>query len=369
MRSFKPVPIWEPWLGPKERVLLNECLTTRWVSSQGRFVGEFERAFAGYCGVKHGVATTNGTAALHLALACLGIGPGDEVIVPALSFVGTANPVMYCGATPVFVDSVPDTWNLDPSAVEKAVTRKTRAIIAVHLYGHAAHMDELLTIARRHGLHVIEDACEAHGGEYRGAKLGSLGTIGCFSFYANKVITTGEGGMLITNNGAIAEKARLLRDHGMSKKRKYWHSQIGYNYRMTNLQAALGVAQIERIERVLVRKRRQARLYNSLLREVPGITVPREATWARHIYWLYTVLIEGRYKLSRKKLMKALALRGVETRPMFYPITTMPPYRNGNHRFPVAERISKRGLSLPSFPLLKENRIREICAVIRGLAG
>jgi perosamine synthetase len=368
MRSLKPVPIWEPWLGSKERLLLNECVTTRWVSSQGRFVGDFERAFAGYCGVKHGVATANGTAALHLALACLDIGPGDEVIVPTLSFIATANPVIYCGATPVFVDSVPDTWNLDPSAVEKAVSRRTRAIIAVHLYGHAAHMDELLAVARRHRLNVIEDACEAHGGEYRGAKVGSLGTVGCFSFYGNKIITTGEGGMLITDNDAIAEKARLLRDHAMSTKRKYWHSQIGYNYRMTNMQAALGVAQMERIERVIVRKRRHAQLYNSLLAEVPGITVPSEATWARHVYWLYTVLVEDRYKLSRKKLMKALALRGIETRPTFYPISTMPPYRNGNQRFSVAERISKRGLSLPSFPQLKEKTIREICRAIGELA-
>ncbi len=368
MRSLKPVPIWEPWLGPKERLLLNECVTTRWVSSLGRFVGEFERAFAGYCGVKHGVATASGTAALHLALACLDIGPGDEVIVPTLSFIATANPVMYCGATPVFVDSLADTWNLDPAAVEKAVTRKTRAIIVVHLYGHPAHMDELLAISRRHGLHLVEDACEAHGGEYRGVKVGSLGTIGCFSFYANKIITTGEGGMLITDNGSIADKARLLRDHAMSPKRKYWHSQIGYNYRMTNMQAALGLAQMERIERVLVRKRQHAHLYNSLLRKVPGITVPREATWAKHVYWLYTVLVEDRYNLSRKKLMKALALRGVETRPTFYPISTMPPYRNGNLRFSVAERISKRGLSLPSFPLLKEKTIREICRVIGELA-
>lgn len=368
MRILEEVPIWQPWLGPKERLLIDECVTTRWVSSQGRFVGEFERIFAGYCAVKHGVATANGTAALHLALASLNIGPGDEVILPTLSFIGTANPVLYCGATPVFVDSLPDTWNLDPSAVQKAVTRKTRAIIAVHLYGHAAHMDELLSIAKRHSLYVIEDACEAHGGEYRGAKVGSLGTVGCFSFYGNKIITTGEGGMLITDNGSIADKARLLRDHGMSKKRKYWHAQIGYNYRMTNLQAALGVAQMERIERVLARKRRLARLYSSLLAEVPGITVPREAVWARHVYWLYTVLIEDRYQLSRKKLMTALARRGIETRPTFYPITSMPPYRNGHQKFAVAERVSKRGLSLPSFPLLKEHCVRQICALIRELA-
>ncbi|MGH7929094.1 MAG: DegT/DnrJ/EryC1/StrS family aminotransferase, partial [Candidatus Binatia bacterium] len=188
MASPKTIPIAEPWLGAQERLLLNECVRSRWVSSQGRFVGDFERAFAAYCGVKYGIATTSGTSALHLALACLDIGPGDEVIVPTLSFIATANAVTYCGAKPVFVDSLPDTWNLDPAGVEKAVTRKTRAIIPVHLYGHPAHMDELLTIAHRYGLHVIEDACEAHGGEYRGVKVGSLGTMGCFSFYGNKIV-------------------------------------------------------------------------------------------------------------------------------------------------------------------------------------
>jgi perosamine synthetase len=364
-----PIPIAEPWLGARERLLLRECAQSGWVSSKGRFVGEFERLFADYCGVKYGVSTSSGTSALHLALACLDIGPGDEVIVPTLSFIGTANPVTYCGASPVFVDSLSDTWNLDPKAVEKAVTAKTRAVIAVHLYGHAARMDELLTIAARHGLHVIEDACEAHGAEYKGAKLGSLGTIGCFSFYGNKIVTTGEGGMLVTNNRSIAERAQLLRDHGMSKQRRYWHAQIGFNYRMTNLQAALGVAQMERIERVVERKRSNARIYRSLLEGVRGITLPEEASWARHVYWLYTVLIEDRFRISRSRLIKELDLRGIETRPIFYPITNMPPYRNGRlQRFPVAEKISRQGLSLPSSPLLKPEGIRRVCDVIRKLA-
>jgi perosamine synthetase len=369
MPPVDPIPIAETWLGAKEQLLLKECVQTRWVSSKGRFVGEFEKLFAGYCGVKYGVTTTSGTSALHLALACLGIGPGDEVIVPTLSFIATANPVTYCGAKPVFVDSLPDTWNLDPAKVKNAVTRKTRAIIAVHLYGHPASMDELMTIANKHGLHVIEDACEAHGGEYRGAKVGSLGAIGCFSFYGNKIITTGEGGMLVTNNRWVAERAQVLRDHGMSTKRKYWHAHIGFNYRMTNLQAALGVAQMERIEHVVERKRRNARIYNSLLEGVRGITLPREAPWAKHVYWLYTVLIDDRFKSSRSQVMKELSRRGIETRPVFYPITNMPPYRNGRpQRFSVAEKISRRGLSLPSSPLLKLDEIRRVCDVLRKLA-
>jgi perosamine synthetase len=369
MPPVDPIPIAEPWLGAKEHLLLKECVQTRWVSSKGKFVSEFEKQFASYCGVKYGVTTTSGTSALHLSLACLDIGPGDEVIVPTLSFIATANPVTYCGAKPVFVDSLPDTWNLDPAKVKNAVTRKTRAIIAVHLYGHSAPMDELMTVANKHGLHVIEDACEAHGGEYRGAKVGSLGTIGCFSFYGNKIITTGEGGMLVTNNRRVAERARLLRDHGMSRKRKYWHAHIGFNYRMTNLQAALGVAQMERIDDVVERKRRNARIYNSLLEGVHGITLPQEAPWARHVYWLYTVLIDDRFKSSRTQVMKELALRGIESRPVFYPITNMPPYRNGRpQKFSVATKISRQGLSLPSSPLLKRDGIRRVCDVLRKLA-
>jgi perosamine synthetase len=290
--------------------------------------------------------------------------------VPTLSFIGSVNPVTYCGATPVFVDSVRDTWNLDPAAVERAVTRRTRAIIAVHLYGHPAHMEEILTIARRHGIRVIEDACEAHGGEYRGQKVGGLGTVGCFSFYANKIVTTGEGGMLVTNSRSIAENARLLRDHGMSRKRKYWHARIGFNYRMTNLQAALGVAQMKHIDQVIERKRRNAAIYHSLLKELPGLTLPQEAPWARHVYWLYTVLVEDRFKVSRKRIINEMALQGIETRPVFYPITSMPPYRSRrNQSFAVAERIAKKGLSLPSSPLLNRETIQEICSVIRQLSN
>ena len=369
MHRLNPLPITEPWLGTKERLLLDECVRTRWVSSQGSFVGEFEKAFANYCGVKYGVATASGTSALHLALASLDIGPGDEVIVPTLSFIGTANPVTYCGARPVFVDSVPDTWNLDPDALKKVITRNTRAIIPVHLYGHPAHMDEILAIADRHGLYVIEDACEAHGGEYEHRKVGSLGDIACFSFYGNKIITTGEGGMLVTNDRAVAEKAIILRDHGMSRKKKYWHPYLGFNYRMTNLQAAVGVAQMERIEKVVERKRRNARLYSSLLRNVPGMILPQEAPWAKHVYWLYTILLDDGLKISRNRVMQELALRGIETRPVFYPISSMPPYSNvRKQRFSVAERISKRGLSLPSSPLLNKEDIRRICAVFRELA-
>jgi perosamine synthetase len=370
MPMLEPIPIAEPWLGLKERLLVGECLRSQWISSKGTLVSEFERIFASYCGVKHAIATTSGTSALHLAIASLGIGPGDEVIVPTLSFIATANPVTYCGAKPIFVDSLPETWNLDPAAVEKAITRNTRAIIAVHLYGHPAAMKELLAIADKHGLDIVEDACEAHGAEYRGAKVGGLGTIGCFSFYGNKIVTTGEGGMLVTNNGAIAKRAQVLKDHGMSAKRKYWHAHVGYNYRMTNLQAAIGVAQMERIEKVIDRKRRNARIYNSLLADVRGLTLPQEAPSTRNVYWLYTVLINEQFKMSRTRVIKELARKGIETRPVFYPITSMPPYRNGTRqRFPVAERLARQGLSLPSSPRLKRESIQRVCDALKELAA
>jgi len=368
MRNHKAVPITETWLGAKERLLVDKCTRSGWVSSKGKYVNDFERLFASYCGAKYGVATSSGTSALHLALASLNVGSGDEVIVPTLSFIATANPVTFVGAKPIFADSNEETWNLDPGAVERAVTRRTRAIIVVHLYGHPAQMDEIFAIARKHRLHVIEDACQAHGGEYRGKKVGSLGTIGCFSFYGNKIITTGEGGLLVTNDLSVAENARMLRDHGMSRKKKYWHPEIGFSYRMTNLQAALGVAQLERIDQVIERKRKNAQLYNSLLGGVPGITLPPEASWARSVYWLYTVLIENKSMKRKNKLIDNLARHGIEARPVFYPISSMPPYRNGsNQRFPVAERISKNGLSLPSSPLLKADMIHRICHIFRQL--
>jgi perosamine synthetase len=370
MRHLELIPISEPWLGSRERLLVNQCASSGWVSSQGKFVGEFEHAFAKYCGAKYGVATCNGTSALHLALACLGIGPGDEVIVPTLSFIATANPINYVGATPVFVDSNIESWNVDPKALERVITRKTRAIIVVHLYGHPAQMDEITAIAKKHDIHVIEDACEAHGAEYRGNKVGSLGTLGCFSFFGNKIITTGEGGAVVANQFPLIERARMLRDHGMSRRRKYWHSHIGFNYRMTNLQAALGVAQMDRIDEVIERKRRNARLYKSLLKEVPGITLPPEAPWARPVYWLYTILIEKKFKLPRARLVKKLAQRKIETRPVFYPISSLPPYRNGRHqKFPVAEKIATQGLSLPSSPLLKAGSIERVCDAIKELAA
>jgi len=358
------IPLAEPIIGEKELKNVTKAIKSGWISSKGEFIPEFEDKFAKYCGVKYGVATSNGTVALHLALATLGVKRGDEVIVPTLTFVATANAVVYCNAKPVFVDSHPDYWCIDPEKIEEKITKNTKAIIPVHLYGHPCDMDPIMDIARDHDLYVIEDAAEAHGAKYNGRRTGSIGNIGCFSFYGNKIITTGEGGMLTTNDEEIAEKAMMLRDHAMSKEKKYWHEHIGFNYRMTNVQAALGVAQLEKIEEIIKIKRRNAKLYNSLLKDVDGITLPPEAKWANNVYWMYSILIEDEFG-GRDKVMEKLREKKIDTRPFFYPIHVQPPYlKPGGETFPVAEELSKKGVNLPSAATLREDELRYIVQTI-----
>lgn len=354
------IPIAEPFLGEEELKNITEAVKSGWVSSKGKFIPEFEEKFAEYCGCKHGIATSNGTAALHLALKALGIKKGDEVIVPTLTFIATANAVTYCGAKPVFVDSDPNYWCMDPEKIEEKITENTKAIIPVHLYGHPCDMGAIMDIARDHDLYVVEDAAEAHGAEYKGKKVGSFGDISCFSFFGNKIITTGEGGMCLTDNDGFAERMRILRDHGMNPNKKYWHDVVGFNYRMTNMQAALGVAQLGRIEKIIGIKRSNANLYNSLLKDVDSITLPAEEKWARNVYWMYSVLID--HSISRDDVMKKLERRGIDSRPFFYPVHTMPPYRNGV--FPIAEVLSKIGISLPSSAKLKREEVEKICNCI-----
>jgi len=360
------LPVAEPSLGERELLYVSECVLTGWVSSVGKFVTRFEEMFADFCDTRYAVATSNGTAALHLGLLALDIGPGDEVIVPTLTFIATANAVTYSGARPVFVDSESETWNIDPKLIEEAVTPRTKAIIPVHLYGHPVDMDPVLAIAEKYNLRVIEDAAEAHGAEYKSRKVGSFGDAGCFSFFGNKIITTGEGGMIVTDNTEIAEKARMLRDHGMSKEMKYWHPHIGFNYRLTNIQAAIGVAQLERINSLIDRKRKNACLYNALLKDTKGITLPAEKSWAKNVYWMYSVLLEDECGMTRDALMKKLSQNGVETRPLFYPMHTMPPYEN-DESFPVAEELSRKGISLPSAVSLKEEEIMRVVENIVSL--
>jgi len=358
------LPVAEPEVGDRELEYVTECITTNWISSAGRFVTRFEENFARFCGTRYAVATSNGTVALHLALAVLGTGAGDEVIVPTLTFIATANAVTYTGARPVFVDSERQTWNIDPEKIEAAITPRTRAIIPVHLYGHPADMEPITELARKHNLYVIEDAAEAHGATCRGQMVGSIGDMACFSFFGNKIITTGEGGMITTNNEEFAQKAKMLRDHGVSPDKKYWHPLIGFNYRLTNVQAAIGVAQLEKIDRLLARKREIARLYRSLLEDVAGIAQPPEASWAKNVFWMYSILVEEEYGLSRDELIAKLGANGIDSRPVFYPIHTMPPYKQ-DLVLPVAEDLASKGISLPSGIGLKDEEIERVASLIK----
>lgn len=361
------LPVAEPSLGEKELLYVTECILTGWVSSAGKFVTRFEEMFAEFCGTRYAVATSNGTMALHLALLSIGIGPGDEVIVPTLTFIATANAVTYTGARPVFVDSEPKTWNIDPNLIESVITSRTRAIIPVHLYGHPADMGPIIEIAARHNLAVIEDAAEAHGACYKGQRVGGIGDIGIFSFYGNKIITTGEGGMVVTNRADLAEKIRMLRDHGMSPERRYWHPVLGYNYRMTNIQAALGVAQMERVEIILAKKLLIAELYNNALCNIPGLILPPQEPWANNVYWLYSLLIdEGVFGLARDAVMAELRQVGIDTRPLFPPVHTQPIYLTGQE-LPVSEYLSAHGLSLPSAVNLKQEDIIRVATGIGNL--
>ena len=359
------LPVAEPSLGEKELLYVTECILTGWVSSAGKFVTRFEEMFAEFCSTCYAVATSKGTTALHLALLSLGIGPGDEVIVPTLTFIATANAVTYTGARPVFVDSELETWNIDPKLIEPAITPRTKAIIVVHLYGHPADMDPIMEIAACHNLAVIEDAAEAHGACYKGRRVGGIGDIGTFSFYGNKIITTGEGGMLVTNRADLAEQVRMLRDHGMSPERRYWHPVLGYNYRMTNLQAALGVAQMERIEAILATKRLIAQTYTDALCNVCGLTLPPKAAWAESVCWLYSVLIDEKaFGMGRDALMATLKDYAMETRPLFLPVHTQPIYSTGQH-LPIAEQLAAQGLSLPSAVSLGLENVRRVAQAIK----
>ena len=363
---MRKIPVYQPLLGNEEKENVMDCLSSGWISSLGKYLELFEQGFSQYCGKKYGISTSNGTTALHVALRALGVSATDEVIVPTLSFIATANSVLYANAKPVFVDSERETWNLDPSLIEKCITKKTKAIVAVHLYGHPANMQELRRIANRHKLYLVEDAAEAHGAICNGKRVGSFGDISCFSFYGNKVITTGEGGMCLTDDLKLAEKMKLLRDHGMSKTRRYWHPELGYNYRMTNIQAALGVAQLSRIDRILAMKNRIAQWYNQNLEGIEGIELPPQASWATNVYWLYSILIKKDFGLSRDKLMEKLKSKGIDSRPFFIPNHQMPYFHeNTKKAFPVAKMLSDQGVNLPSFPELQEKQVKYISRCIQ----
>ncbi len=358
-------PVYKANLGDLDRDYVQQCLDSTWISSKGEFIQRFEGEFSRFTGASESIAVCNGTVALHLALLGLGIGPEDEVIVPTLTYIASVNAISYVGAKPIFVESTRDTWQLDPLDVEAKVSPRTKAIIAVHLYGHPCDMAALRKIADKHHLFLIEDCAEALGSRIAERHVGSIGDIATYSFYGNKTITTGEGGMLTTNDSALAERVRRLKGQGLMPGREYWHDMIGYNYRITNICAAIGCAQLQRAELTLARKREIAMRYR---KELKGTTfeVHGEAAGIYHSYWMVSILAPS--SIDRDKLRDYLARNGIETRPVFYPIHTMPMYSRPAQQFKVAEDISRRGINLPSYPQLQDDDLGFISDKLRSFA-
>jgi len=355
-------PVYQPSLTGNEKKYVEECIDSTWISSKGRFIAEFESQFAKYIGVDYASAVCNGTVAIHLALVALGIGAGDEVIVPTFTYIASANPILQVGATPVFVDSEKDTWQMSVEDIKAKITNKTKAILAVHLYGQTCDMDKIIQIAKENDLFLIEDCAEAVGSEYKGKKAGVFGDVACFSFFGNKTITCGEGGMVITNDATIFDRLVHFKGQGLAKYREYWHDTMGYNYRMTNICAAIGLAQLEQVKTFLKQKRDVANWYLDELKDLP-IEFQHEAKNTYHSYWMFSILVKR--PEIREKLREHLKEAGIETRPTFYPIHTMPVYAQKYQKHKVAEDIALRGINLPSYPTLKKEDVNYICNKIK----
>ncbi len=358
------VPVAAPNLQGNEFKYLVDAFLSTWISSSGSYITQFEKEFSSFCECKYGVAVSNGTVALHLSLVALGVKAGDEVIVPDLTFAATINAVLHAGATPVIVDVEEHSWCIDPTEIEKAITDKTKAIIPVHIYGQPCDMESVMDIAKRHDLFVIEDCAEAHGATFKGKKVGSFGDISIFSFYGNKVITTGEGGMCVTNSSELDERMRVLRDHGMSKQKRYWHNEVGFNYRMTNLQAAIGVAQLERIDEIIVNRAAIEKQYVELLSEFEFISFQSDILERKRIVWLASALVES---IDRDMLLEKLKEVKIDARPFFYPLSEMPIYKPYVFSSATSSRLSAMGLSFPTSAKLTDavsDRVYEVFSSI-----
>ena len=366
------IPVNEPLIGTAETGYVEECLRTGWISSAGRFIHEFEQAWAAYCGMEHGVAVTNGSAALELAVWALDLDPGDEIIMPSFTIVSCALAATYNGAAPVLVDADPETWCMDVAQVEARITERTRAVMPVHIYGHPVDMDPVRELADRHGLAIIEDAAEAHGATYRGKRCGGLGDLSCFSFYANKIITTGEGGMVLTNDAALAQRARSGRNLCFRDDRRFWHTEAGHNFRLTNVQAAIGLGQVERIDELVAAKRRMGARYTELLAGLP-LQLPVEREWAENVYWMYGVVLTGEAGMDAAEFAARLAGRGVQTRPFFTGMHEQPVFLErglfAGESYPVAARIARMGLYLPSGLALTEEQQDAVVSAVREVLG
>jgi perosamine synthetase len=356
------IPVYKPSLTGKEKEYVNECLDTSWISSRGRFIPAFEEHFAAYTGISHAIAVSNGTVAIHLAMLALGITEGDEVIVPTYTYIATVNTVKYVQATPVFADCRKDTWQIDFDDVRKKITKKTKALLVVHLYGHPCEMDKLVQIAKEHNLFLIEDCAESIGSRYAGKHVGTFGHISTFSFYGNKTITTGEGGMVVSNDKALMDKVFTLKMQGVSAVRQYWHEVIGYNYKMTNICAAIGLAQLEQVDE-FVRKKIQLAAWYAKHFDAHGIDYHRQTGNVVHSFWMFSILTKS--ESERESLRTHLLEQcGIETRPTFYPVHTMPMYRTNDISLPVSEELSKRGINLPSYPGLSKEEVAYIAGAI-----
>lgn len=355
------IPIYRPSLSGREKEYVNECLDSTWISSKGAFVEKFEAAFADYIGAAQATTVANGTVALHLALESLGVGPGDEVIVPTLTYIASVNTILQTGAVPVFVDSLKETWQLDPSEVEAKITSRTKAVMAVHLYGQACQMDQLMALCNRRNLLLIEDCAEAFGSSFKGQHVGTFGDAATFSFFGNKTITTGEGGMVVCKEESVHSRACHLKNQGVSSTREYWHDVLAYNYRMTNICAAIGLAQLEQGPDTLRKKRSIAEYYRKNLADVP-VTLQSEQKGTNHSFWMCSLLVDR--PEDRQSLRDHMHNQGVETRPVF-PACHQMPHCRVEQCFPVAEAISACGINLPSFPDLKEQELALIVSAIR----
>ena len=379
------IPVNEPLIGEKELEYVNECLRTGWISSAGRFIEEFEEKWAAYCGMKYGIAMSNGTTALQAAVRSLNLKPGDKIVIPTFTIVSCAQAVTYNDCVPVLVDCEADTWCMNVEQVREKVEDnyahgdgRIKAIMPVHIYGHPVDMDPINELAERYGLFVIEDAAEVHGAQYLSGRhskepawkrCGGLGHVSTFSFYANKLITTGEGGMVLTSDASLAETARGFRNLCFLPGRRFYHERLGYNFRMTNLQAALGVAQLERMDEIVAKKRWIGQAYTDRLGDISSLQLSVEKTWARHVYWMYSIVIDEATGINASVLAFRLRGMGVETRPFFLGMHEQPVFHDMglflNERYPVAERIANQGLYLPSGLTLTESQIDNICEIVR----
>jgi perosamine synthetase len=371
------IPVNEPLLSGNELKYVTDCIKTGWISSAGKYINEFETGWAAYCRKKYGIAVSNGTTALDVAVHCLGLKPGDDVIMPSFTIISCALSIMNNHGTPVLVDSDPKIWTMDVDQVAEKITSKTKAIMPVHIYGHPVDMDPILELAEDHHLAIIEDAAEAHGAEYHShhgtsdiwKRCGSFGTFSCFSFYANKLITTGEGGMVLTDDDALAKKARAYRDLCFQPPRRFYHENLGNNFRLTNMQAAIGVAQMERINQIITKKRWMAQEYARHLQGIPGIQLPIEETWAKTVYWMYAVVLSEKSGMDNAEFARRLFEKGVDTRPFFIGMHEQPALcKRGlfkGEKYPVAERIARQGLYLPSGLTITKEQIEAVTTAVK----